>query len=160
MEFQEENVRNLEAQRQSAASARLAEDITSLGDKAKANIADATETAKAHARRVAHQRKDVGADRLGEVAGAVHGAARTLESGMPQVANYVHEAASQLEDVAKTLRHRSVDDLLEEIGSFARSQPVIFFGGAMLAGFALTRFLKSSGDRAGEGWRQADARGQ
>jgi hypothetical protein len=78
---------------------------------------------------------------------------------MPQVANYVHEAAAQLEDVAKTLRLRSVDDLIEEIGSFARSQPALFFGGAMLAGFALTRFLKSSGDRADEGWRQADPRG-
>jgi ABC-type transporter Mla subunit MlaD len=159
MEFQEENVRNVGA-RDPAASARIAEDMTSLGDKAKSNITDAAESAKAHARRIAHQQKDVGADKLGEVAGAVHGAARTLESGMPQVANYVHEAASQLEDVAKTLRHRSVDDLIEEIGSFARAQPAIFFGGAMLAGFALTRFLKSSGQRAGRGWRQADARGQ
>jgi ABC-type transporter Mla subunit MlaD len=159
MEFQEENVKNLDA-RDPAASARIAEDITSLGDKAKSNIADAAETAKAHARRIAHQQKDVGADRLGEVAGAVHGAARTLEAGMPQVANYVHEAAAQLEDVAKTLRHRSVDDLIGEIGSFARAQPAIFFGGAMLAGFALTRFLKSTGQRAGRDWRQADARGQ
>jgi ABC-type transporter Mla subunit MlaD len=158
MEFQEENVRNVHA-RDSAASARIAEDMTALGGKAKSNIADAAETAKAHARRIAHQQKDVGADRLGEVAGAVHGAARTLEAGMPQVANYVHEAAAQLEDVAKTLRLRSVDDLIEEIGSFARAQPALFFGGAMLAGFALTRFLKSSGDRADQGWRQADPRG-
>jgi ABC-type transporter Mla subunit MlaD len=153
MEFQEENVRNVDP-RDSAASAKIAEDMSSLGDKAKSNIADAAETAKAHARRIVHEQKDVGADRLGEVAGAVHGAARTLEAGMPQVANYVHEAAAQLEDVAKTLRHRSVDDLIEEIGSFARSQPALFFGGAMLAGFALTRFLKSSGDRA-----EADPRG-
>jgi len=158
MEFQEENVRDVAA-RESAASDRIAEDITALGEKAKSNIADAAETAKAHARRIAHQQKDAGADRLGEVAGAVHGAARTLEAGMPDVANYVHEAATQLEDVAKTLRHRSVDDLIEEIGSFARTQPAIFFGGAMLAGFALTRFLKSSGHRAGREW-QADARGQ
>lgn len=163
MEFQEENLRNVDSRddaRDSAASARIAEDITSLGDKAKSNIADATETARAHARRIAHEQKGVGADRLGDVAGAVHGAARTLEAGMPQVANYVHQAAAQLEDVARTLRYRSVDDLIEEIGSFARAQPAIFFGGAMLAGFALTRFLMSSGQRADQGWRQSDARGQ
>jgi ABC-type transporter Mla subunit MlaD len=159
MEFQEENVRNADA-RESAASDRITDDITSLGEKAKSNIADAAETAKAHARRIAHQQKDVGADRLGEVAGAVHGAARTLEAGMPQIASYVHEAAAQLEDVAERLRHRSVDELMEEIGSFARAQPAIFFGGAMLAGFALTRFLKSSGHRPRQAWRQADARGQ
>jgi ABC-type transporter Mla subunit MlaD len=158
MEFQEENVGNIAA-RESASADRIAEDISALGEKAKSNITDAAETAKDHARRIAHQQKDAGADRLGEVAGAVHGAARTLEAGMPKVANYVHEAATQLEGVAKTLRHRSVDDLIEEIGGFARAQPAIFFGGAMLAGFALTRFLKSSGQRVGEGW-QADPGGQ
>lgn len=160
MEFQEEKARNPQDVRGSVAADRIADDIASLGEKAKSNIAEATETAKAHARRIAHRQKDVGADTLGEVAGAVHGAARALESGMPQVANYVHGAAAQLDDVAKTLRHQSVDDVIEGIGSFARAQPALFFGGALLAGFALTRFLKSSGHGAGEGWRQADARGQ
>jgi ABC-type transporter Mla subunit MlaD len=156
MEFQEEKATSVEDARQSIAAERVAEDIASLSEKAKSNIAEAAETAKAHARRIADQQKDAGADTLHEVAGAVHGAARTLEAGMPQVASYVHGTAAQLEDVAKTLRHQSVDDLIEGIGSFARAQPVIFFGGAMLAGFALTRFLKSSG----QGWRQADVRGQ
>jgi hypothetical protein len=160
MEFQEEPVRNVEDARESVAAERIAEDIASLGEKAKSNIAEAAETAKAHAQRIAHRQKDVGADTLGEVAGAVHGAARALESGMPQVASYVHGAAARLDDAARTLRHQSVDDLMEGIGSFARAQPAIFFGGAMLAGFALTRFLKSSGRRAAEGRRQADARGQ
>jgi DNA-binding ferritin-like protein len=160
MEFQEEPVRNAQDARESVAADRIAEDIASLGEKAKSNIAEAAETAKAHARRIAHRQKDVGADTLGEVAGAVHGAAHALESGMPQVASYVHGTAARLEDVAKTLRHQSVDDLMEGIGSFARAQPALFFGGAMLAGFALTRFLKSSGHRAAQGWRQADVRGQ
>src|SRR5262249_2831856 len=115
---------------------------------------------KAEARRVADQQKGAGADRLDEVAGAVHGAARTLEAGMPQMANYVHGAAAQLEDAAQALRHRNIDELIDEIGSFARAQPVVFFGGAMLAGFVLTRFLKSSGRIAGDGMSQTDVRGQ
>ena len=160
MEFQEEKAANAEGAREPVAAERLAEDIASLGEKAKSNIAEAAETAKAHARRIAHQQKDVGADRLRDVAGAVHGAARELETGMPEVAGYVRGAAARLEDVAKTLRHQSVDDLIEGIGSFARAQPAIFLGGSMLAGFALTRFLKSSRRSAGEGVRQADARGQ
>jgi hypothetical protein len=160
MDFQEEKVKSVEDTRESIAADRIAEDIASLGEKAKSNIAEAAETAKVHARRIAHRQKDAGADRLRDVAGAVHGAARTLEAGMPQVASYVYGAAAQLEDAAKTLRHQSVDDLIEGIGGFARAQPAIFFGGAMLAGFALTRFLKSSGHRADQGWRQFDARGQ
>jgi hypothetical protein len=58
------------------------------------------------------------------------------------------------------LRHRSVDDLVEGISNFARTQPVVFFAGAIITGFALTRFLKSSGHDAGQGWRQAGTRGQ
>jgi len=160
MEFQEEKMRNVEDTRGSIAAGRMAEDLSSLSNKAKSNIAEAAESARAEARRLANQQKDAGADRLGEVAGAVHGAARTLEAGMPQMASYVHGAAAQLEDAATTLRHRSVDDLIDGISSFARAQPAIFFGGAMLAGFALTRFLKSSGHVAGDRLRQTDVRGR
>jgi hypothetical protein len=156
MEFQEE-VRNTGGP---VSADRLAEDVSSSVDKAKSNIAEAAESAKAEARRIAHRQKDAGADRLGEVAGAVHGAARSLETGMPQMASYIHGAAARLEDAAKTLRHRSVDDLMDGIGSFARTQPAIFFGGAVLAGFALTRFLKSSSQSAGQGWREADIGGR
>ena len=160
MEFEEEKARNVEGARGSIAAGRMAEDLSSLGRQAKSNMAEATESAKAEARRIASQQKEAGADRLGEMAGAVHGAARTLETGMPQVASYVHGAAAQLEDAAKTLRHRSVDELIDGIGSFARAQPAVFFAGAMLAGLALTRFLKSSGPIAGDRLRQTDVRGQ
>jgi hypothetical protein len=161
MEFQEEKkIRNVEDTRESLAADRVAEDLSALSRKAKSNFADAAESAKAEARRIASQQKDAGADRLGEMAGAVHGAARTLEAGMPQMATYVHGAAAQIEDAAQTLRHRSVDELIDGIGNFARAQPAVFFGGAMLAGFALTRFLKSSRHVAGNRLRQTDVRGQ
>jgi hypothetical protein len=143
MESHEEKKRNVDSPRSTAAD-RTSGDIPSVTEKAKSDIAQAAETAKAEARRIASQQKEAGADRLGEVAGAVHGAARSLEAGMPQMASYVHDAAVRLEDAARTLRTRNVDDLVGEISRFARSQPALFFGGAMLAGFALTRFLKST----------------
>jgi uncharacterized phage infection (PIP) family protein YhgE len=141
MEFHEDETRNVDSPR---AADRTSDDIQSVTDKARSDIAQAAETAKAEARRIASQQKEAGADRLGEVAGAVHGAARSLEAGMPQMASYVHDAAVRLEDAARTLRTRNVDDLMGEISRFARTQPALFFGGAMLAGFALTRFLKST----------------
>jgi hypothetical protein len=144
MGFHEEKTRDVDTPRASAAADRTSGDIASISDKAKSDIAQAAETAKAEARRIAAEQKEAGAHRLGEVAGAVHGAARSLEAGMPQMASYVHDAAVRLEDVARTLRTRNVDDLMGEVSRFARSQPALFFGGAMLAGFALTRFLKST----------------
>ncbi len=130
--------------RASTAADRTADDLPSISDRARSDITQAADAARAEARRIATQQKEAGADRLGEVAGAVHGAARSLETGMPQMASYVHDAAVRLEDAAKTLRTRNVDDIMSEVGRFARSQPALFFGGAMLAGFALTRFLKST----------------
>ncbi len=151
MEFHEENMRNVDSPRVSTAADRTADDTPSISDKARSDIAQAAETAKAEARRIASRQKEVGAARLGEVAGAVHGAARSLESGMPQMASYVHDAAVRLEDAAKTLRQRNVEDIMDDVSRFARSQPALFFGGAMLAGFALARFLKSSAPNGGSG---------
>ena len=99
------------------------------------------------ARQLAEQQKAAGAETIGGLAGAVHGAARELESQIPQAASYVHDAAARLEDAALQLRQRSLDDLASGFGNLARTQPAAFFGGAVLAGFAISRFLKSSAPR-------------
>src|SRR5262249_56156757 len=84
MEVQEDKMRNVEDARGSISAGRVAEDMSALGDKAKSNIAEAAESAKVHARRIAIQQKDAGADRLGDVPGAFHGAARGLQAGSPR----------------------------------------------------------------------------
>jgi hypothetical protein len=153
MDLHQDRPRNVDSPRPSTA----ADEYSSISDKAKSDIASAADAAKAEAHRIASQQKNAGADRLGEVAGAVHGAARSLEAGMPQMATYVHGAAVRLEDAANTLRQRNVEDLMSEITRFARSQPVLFFGGAMLAGFALSRFLKSSNGHTGSSTGRTDS---
>jgi hypothetical protein len=80
---------------------------------------------------------------------AIHGAADEVEQELPQVAGFVHDAAAKLEGAAASLRERSVDDLVRSLNNFARKQPAAFFGGAVLAGFALSRFLKSSAEPSG-----------
>jgi hypothetical protein len=144
MDLHEEKVRKKDSARAPVAANRTPGPAPSITDKAKSDIAEAAEAAQTEARRIAGQQKNASADRLDEVAGAVDRAARSLETGMPQMAGYAHDAAARLEDAAKTLRQRNIDDLIADIGNFARAQPVLFLGGAMLAGFALTRFLKSS----------------
>src|SRR5262249_59503708 len=104
MEVQEEKMRNVEDARGSISAGRVAEDMSALGDKAKSNMAEAAESAKVHARRIAIQQKDAGADRLGEVAGAFHGAARALEAGMPQAASWIPRAAAPPAEAAKAPR--------------------------------------------------------
>ena len=117
---------------------------------AKTALNAASVTIKDRARGVAEQQKQAGADQIGGVARAVHGAAREIEQKMPQAAGFIHDAAARLEGAANSLRERSVDDLVRSLNNFARSQPATFFGGAVLAGFALSRFLKSSAEPSRE----------
>jgi len=110
-----------------------------------AELADAAQPLKQKTQSLAEEQKAAGAERVGDVARAVHGAAGELEDHLPGVAGYIHDTAARLEDAASSLRERNLDELLAGFGKFARSQPGAVFGGALLAGFAFSRFLKSSG---------------
>jgi hypothetical protein len=119
---------------------------SSAAEDAKTALDATSATVKDRARKVAEQQKRAGADQIGGVARAIHGAAHEIEQELPQAAGFVHDAATKLEGAAASLRDRSVDDLIGTLNNFARSQPAVFFGGAVLAGFALSRFLKSSAE--------------
>lgn len=108
-------------------------------------LSGAVEPLKDKMREIAEQQKDAGADQLGSIAEAVHGAAHELEGKLPAAADYIHSAAERIERASSDMRNRGVDDLISACGSFARREPAAFFGGAMIAGFAISRFLKSSG---------------
>jgi hypothetical protein len=89
--------------------------------------------------------KAQGAERIDRLGRAVHGAADELGREIPQAADYVHSAADGLESAAAQLRSRSVEDLIGAFNRFARQQPLAAFAGAVLAGFVVSRFIKSSG---------------
>lgn len=106
-----------------------------------AEVADAVKT---KAEDLANQGKEAGADKAEGFAGAVRRVADDLESTSPEIAKHVRSAADSIEGVAGSLRERSVGSLIEEVTGFARRQPAAFFGAAVLAGFAVSRFAKSS----------------
>lgn len=119
-------------------------DISALAESAKAKLSEIGGPVKDKALEVADQQKQQGAEQLRCAAQAVHGAARELESSMPQIAGYIHDIGQRLEGFASDIKEGSVDDLFSKLGEFSRNQPALVFGGAMIAGFALSRFLKSS----------------
>lgn len=126
----------------------LAIDISALADSAKAKLGEIGAPVKDKAMEVASQQKDAGAEQLQTAGRAIHGAARELESSMPEIAGYVHDAGQRLENLASDVRSGSVDELMGKLGSFSKDQPALVFGGALLAGFALSRFLKSSAENS------------
>ena len=93
---------------------------------------------------VADEQKATGAAYISSVAQAVGRAAGAFEDSVPQAARYIRQASGQMHDMAEAVRRRDVSELLNEVRDFARRQPALFFGGALLLGFAAARFLKSA----------------
>jgi hypothetical protein len=90
------------------------------------------------------QRKSIGADYIGSIAQATGRAANEFEAELPQAAHYIRQASEQIQGVADTVRERDMRELVGEVQDFARRQPTLFFGGAVVMGFAALRFLKST----------------
>jgi hypothetical protein len=107
--------------------------------------------AKEKAKLLLEEQKDVGAGRLDDFAQAIRGAGDQLAPEMPQTARYIKGAASSLREASASLRERKVEDLLGAIGDFACRQPAVFFGGAVIAGLALSHLLGHASERAGNG---------
>ena len=90
--------------------------------------------------------KNAGAEYVGSLADTIRRAAREFDGDLPIAGTYIRKAASQVEGVADTIRSGNFNDLVRGAQSFARRQPTAFLGMAVLAGFGVVRFLKSSAE--------------
>ena len=153
-----------------ASTKSLSEQAMSVGkdltDKAKDLAGSSTDALKDHAsdfvdaaKDVASQasdklkgavddRKSSGAEYVGSLADSMRRAAREFDADLPIAGTYIRKAASQVEGVSDTIRTGSFNDLVRNAQSFARRQPTAFLGIAVLAGFGVVRFLKSSSEGA------------
>ncbi|HEX2138488.1 MAG TPA: YtxH domain-containing protein [Woeseiaceae bacterium] len=125
---------------------KITDQAADLFDEAKHQATDAMRSVKEKARDMAEEQKSAGAEQIKGVARAMQTAADELEQQMPAAAGYVREAASGVERFSSSLRNRSIDELVSSFNNFAKNQPTAFFGASVLAGFVLSRFLKSSAE--------------
>lgn len=88
--------------------------------------------------------KAAGAEYVSTLADTIRRAAHEFDNDLPIAATYIRKAASQVESVSDSIRNGNLNDLLRGAQSFARRQPTAFLGIAVLAGFGVIRFLKSS----------------
>jgi hypothetical protein len=125
-------------------AADIRNQAASLVDEVRQEGSSVLEAAQQRGGDLLEQQKQAGAEQAGHVARAVHRAADELQGGAPWLASQVHEAASALDDLGRSLRERSPGELIGGVEAMARQQPVAFFGAAVLAGFALARFARAS----------------
>ena len=124
------------------------EQAAKVKDKAKTVAADTGKKIE----NALNEQRATGADYLQNMAGLVHQAADVFDREIPQASRYIHQAAQQIDTVADTVRTKNVRDAVYDVQDFARRQPAIFFGGALLLGFAAVRLFKTSspGSQNGE----------
>ncbi|QAX28106.1 hypothetical protein [Leisingera sp. NJS204] len=107
-----------------------------LGRKAKGAVKGTVRDAADAAQSQAAREVQATADAAGAAADAF-----ALGSMQSQAAQMV---AGHLEDAAHRVRSLDIEQSVRDVSAFARRNPLLFLGGAALAGFAATRFLKAS----------------
>ena len=132
---------------------------------AKAQARSLGEEAKERAARYAEGGKEAVTEHLDAFAQAIRKAGEELsERDQTMAAQVVRQAARGLEGLSRSVGGTTFEDVIDSVRRFGRSHPAAFVGGAVLAGLALGRFVRSSGrhisyeDAAGD-WRDADDRG-
>jgi hypothetical protein len=85
----------------------------------------------------------------GAVAQELRSATRQLEqNGVPSVATaYVERGASLVDGLAQYLQEADSERLIADLEAFARREPWAIAAGALVAGFAASRFLKAGSMR-------------
>lgn len=127
-----------------AAIDTLKEGARSLGEEAKERASGYVEGGK-HAV----------TDNLEAFAQAIRKAGDELRnSDQTMAAQLVGQAAGTLERLTRSIEGTSLDDMVRQVRSFARRNPIAFTAGAAVAGFALARFARASSRR--DDWRSRD----
>ncbi|WP_423066976.1 hypothetical protein [Devosia sp. CN2-171] len=114
-----------------------------IGEEAVTQLADATEKAKG----IASDQKDLLADQLGGVSGALQKVAGELETKGEPGGRYVRMLADGADKLTSTVRDNDVDQIIGIAQDFGRKQPAAFMGAAALLGFIASRFVLASASR-------------
>jgi len=94
--------------------------------------------------------KELAVETLDSVAQALRQTGQHLreDSSQPTLGQYADTGAETLERFTGYLRQRDANQLLAEVESFARRNPLTFAGGAFAFGLLTARFFRSSARRA------------
>ena len=79
------------------------------------------------------------ADRLEDIAQAVHRSGEQLVGHQDWIAGLVERGADELGALARTLRTNDLQGIMGNLGRMARQEPALFAGASLAAGFALAR---------------------
>lgn len=118
-------------------------------EQAKQKGGEVVEQTRTRAFDMMDEQKSRAAEGLGSVASALRQTGESLRTGdQGQFGEVAERAADFVERFSDDLRNKDVNELLYEAERFARREPELFLGGAVLLGLVAARFLKASNRRS------------
>jgi hypothetical protein len=124
-------------------------------EQAKQKSGEVMEQTRTRAFDMMDEQKSRAAEGLGSVASALRQTGDNLRSGdQAQFGEFADRAADAVERFSGELRSKDMNELLYEAERFARREPEIFLGGAVLLGLMAARFMKASSRRSMRGTQE------
>jgi ElaB/YqjD/DUF883 family membrane-anchored ribosome-binding protein len=97
-------------------------------------------------------RKGMVAKELGYLGSALHKSAQEMEQHESSLTEPLRQVASFCQRSSDSVSRKGTRELVSQVESFGREQPLLFFGAALAAGFLATRILRSDvGKAQGQG---------
>ncbi len=131
------------------ATERMKAEAERTGEQLRHQGEEIASVAREKATGYARDQKEAGAAGIDSVARAVDRAADELEETSPELARHERDAASQVHDFSERIREKSIGGIADDLTGYARREPAAFFGVAVVAGFALSRFLGARTEHGG-----------
>jgi hypothetical protein len=115
--------------------------LHNLQDDAKALFDTAREQGSEHL----DEYRERAADEIENLARSATSAAEQLQDNDTLgLSHYITDVADGLGSFAGSLRGKSADELLQQVGRLARDNPALFLTGSIALGFGLSRFMRAS----------------
>lgn len=107
------------------------------------------ERAFSKAKSAAIQGKERTGSAIGGLSRMIEESAQTIDENVGEkYGNYARSAADSVANLADKLNNKEIDEIVEDARLFVRKSPGVAIGAAAVAGFLLSRLIKSgSGDR-------------
>jgi hypothetical protein len=90
---------------------------------------------------VAESRKHMAAERLSELASAARNFTNTVED-LPYLRDYTDAAATRIDELAEYVDRTDVPEMLDDIASFAKRQPMATLALGLAAGLVTTQLMR------------------
>jgi ElaB/YqjD/DUF883 family membrane-anchored ribosome-binding protein len=111
------------------------------------------DAARQQAEGLLDRQKAAAADQAEKVTTVLHKMADEFErQEQPYFSGCVNELAKRSDTFTRNLRERDLDTLMEQTRDYSRQHPALFMGGAIAAGFMLSRVLRSSSQGGTQGY--------